>query len=205
MRTYAAIGAIMGWLALIAQFYLIILNRTATVPETVVRFFSYFTILTNILVALSFTSLLLRQGSQWRNFFSRPDVLTAVAVYITIVGVVYNVILRRLWAPEGLQRLVDELLHSVMPLLFFVFWYIYVSRHALQWKKVPSWLLYPFFYFLYVLIRGALSGFYPYPFINVKEHGYGPVLLNSLYIMFAFLFFSALFVAIGKIRHKALS
>jgi len=205
MKTYAAVGAIIGWLAVVAQFYLIILNRTATVPETVVRFFSYFTILTNILVALSFTALLLRQESQWRNFFSRPDVLTAVAVYITIVGVVYNVILRGIWAPQGLQRLVDELLHTLIPLLFLVFWYIYVSRHALQWKQVPSWLLYPFFYFLYVLIRGALSGFYPYPFINVKEHGYGPVLLNSLYIMCAFLFFSVLFVGVGKIRHKTLS
>lgn len=205
MRTYAAIGAFIGWLTVVAQFYLIIINRTATLPETVVRFFSYFTILTNILVALSFTALLLKQGNQWRSFFSRPDVLTAIAVYITIVGLVYNLILRRLWAPEGLQRLVDELLHTVMPLLFFLFWCIYVSRHALKWKQVPYWLLYPFIYFLYVLVRGALSGFYPYPFVNVKEHGYGPVLLNSLYIMSAFVFFSVLFVAIGKIRHKALS
>jgi len=205
MRTYAAIGAIIGWFAIIAQFYLAILNMMATVPEIVVRFFSYFTILTNILVALSYTALLLKQGSRWRNFFSRPDVLTAVAVYITIVGAVYNVILRLLWAPQGLQQLVDELLHSLIPLLFLIFWYIYVSRHVLKWKQVPSWLLYPFFYFIYVLIRGALTGFYPYPFINVKEHGYGPVLLNSLYIMCAFLFFSALFVGIGKIRHKTLS
>jgi hypothetical protein len=205
MRSYATIGAITAWLAVIAQFYLIIINRTSTVPETVVRFFSYFTILTNILVALSFTALLLKPKSQWRNFFSRPDVLTAVAVYITIVGLVYNMILRALWQPEGLQRLVDELLHTVVPLLFIVFWCIYVSRHALRWKQIASWLLYPFVYFLYVLIRGALSGFYPYPFINVREHGYGPVLLNSLYIMCAFLFFSALFVAVGKIRQKALS
>lgn len=38
MRTYAALGAIIGWLAVTGQFYLIILNRTATIPETVVRF-----------------------------------------------------------------------------------------------------------------------------------------------------------------------
>lgn len=205
MRTYAAIGAVTGWLAVMAQFYLIIVNRTTTVPETVVRFFSYFTILTNILVALTFTSLLLKQSSQWRKFFSRPEVLTPVAVYITIVGIVYNLILRGLWRPEGLQRLVDEMLHSVIPLLFVVFWCIYISRHSLKWKQIPAWLLYPFIYFLYVLIRGAVSGFYPYPFINVKEHGYGAVLLNSVYIMLAFLLFSALFVAVGKIRHKTLS
>lgn len=205
MRTYAAVGAIIGWLAVIAQFYLIIVHRTATLPETVVRFFSYFTILTNILVALSFTALLLRPGSQWRAFFSRPDVQTALAVYIAIVGLVYNLVLRATWNPEGLQRIVDELLHSAVPLLYVLFWFIYVSRHALEWKQVPYWLIYPFIYFVYVLSRGALSGFYPYPFINVKEHGYGPVLLNSLYIMCAFLLFSLLFVFIGKVRRKTLS
>lgn len=205
MRTYATIGAVTGWLAVLAQFYLIIINRTTAVPETVVRFFSYFTILTNILVALAFTALLRRQGSPLRAFFSRPDVQTALAVYIVIVGVVYNLILRSLWKPEGLQRLVDELLHSVMPSLYFIFWCIYVSRYALMWKQIPSWLIYPFIYFVYVLIRGAVSGFYPYPFINVREHGYGPVLLNSLYIMIAFLLFSALFVLIGKLRRKTVS
>ena len=204
MRTYAAIGAITGWLAVIAQFYLIIVHRTTTVPETVVRFFSYFTILTNILVALSFTALLLRPGSQWRAFFSRADVQTALAVYIAVVGLVYNLILRATWKPEGLQRVVDELLHSVMPLLYVLFWFIYVSRHALEWKRVPYWLIYPFIYFVYVLIRGALSGFYPYPFINVKEHGYVLVLLNSVNVLGAFLLLSVLFVLIGKLRRKTL-
>ena len=205
MRIYATLGAITGWLAVPGQFYLIIVNRPATIPETVVRFFSYFTILTNILVALSFTALLLRQGSSWRRFFSRPGVLTAIAVYIAVVGIVYNLVLRALWKPEGLQRMVDELLHTVIPLLYIVFWLINVSHSALSWKAILSWLIYPFIYFLYVLAGGALSGFYPYPFVNVREHGYGAVLLNSLYIMCAFVFLSAVFISIGKARSKALS
>ncbi len=203
MKTFAAIGAITGWLAVAAQFYLIILNRTATVPETVVRFFSYFTVLTNILVAIGCTALLRERGA-WRSFFSRPDVLTAIAVYITIVGMVYNVILRGLWKPEGLQRIVDELLHTIVPLLFVLFWCFYISRYALRWKQALYWLLYPFIYCVYVLVRGALSGFYPYPFIDVKQLGYGPVFLNCLYMMAAFLFFSALYIAIGKGRNKTL-
>jgi hypothetical protein len=205
MRTYAALGAIIGWLAVTGQFCLIILNRTATIPETVVRFFGYFTILTNILVALSFTALLLRPGSAWRRFFLRPGVMTAIAVYIAIVGIVYNLVLRALWKPEGMQRLVDELLHTVIPLLYVVFWFVYVSSHALPWKSISSWLIFPFVYFLYVLFRGALSGFYPYPFLNVPEHGYGAVLLNSLYIMCAFVLFSVVFISIGKARGKTLS
>ncbi|MES1159399.1 MAG: Pr6Pr family membrane protein, partial [Bacteroidota bacterium] len=123
MQAYAALLALTGWIAVVLQFYLILLNRDASVVETVVRFFSFFTILTNILVALCCTSLLAgsagRRGQESR-FFSKPSTLTATAVYITIVGLVYNIVLRILWEPQGLQLWVDEWLHSVIPSLFLL-------------------------------------------------------------------------------------
>ena len=93
-KTFAAIAAAIGWIALILQLYLIIINRTASIPETLLRYFGFFTILTNILVAVSLTMVYLKGISENGHFLTRPKTLTATAVYITIVGLVYNVILR---------------------------------------------------------------------------------------------------------------
>ncbi len=57
-QIYLTIATIIAWFAVIVQFYLNIVNRANPIPEVIMRFFSYFTILTNILVALCFTGLL---------------------------------------------------------------------------------------------------------------------------------------------------
>lgn len=197
------IGAALAWFAVLLQLYLIIENRIRPIFDTIIQFFSYFTILTNILVAVCFTMLLLQSESARKNFFASSKVLTAVTVYIAIVGLVYNLILRNIWKPQGIQYVVDELLHSVNPVLFILFWVIFVPKKALQWKDAFPWLIYPFIYCIYILIRGALSGLYPYPFIDVNNLGYNNVLINTGFLFLAFLLISLLFVAIGKLMTKA--
>ncbi len=197
-KIFLLVIAIAGWFALAAQLYLIILNRVTPVPETIIRYFSFFTILTNILVTTCCTVLLLKGKSKLNDFFSRAKILSAIALYITIVGLVYNLILRFLWKPEGLQLLVDELLHTVIPLSFIFFWMFFVAKAKLQWKDIFPWLLYPFGYIIYVLIRGAFSGFYPYPFIDVTKLGYNKVFLNSGLLVIVFVIFSLLFVTVDR-------
>jgi len=197
-QIYLTTGAVIGWYAVLSQYYLHLINRIASVPETLIRFFSYFTILTNILVALCFTVLLLNPKSEWGSFFSRPKVLTAIAGYISFVGIAYHILLRHLWKPEGLQLVVNELLHSFIPILFVLYWLIFVPKAALQWENTLSWMIFPIVYLFYVLVRGAWSGFYPYPFIDVNNLGYTHVLLNDAGLIIAFLLLSLLFVAIGK-------
>lgn len=198
----ALIIVVLGWFALITQFYLIILNRVTTVGETIIRYFSFFTILTNLLVALSFTFLLWGPKSGIGIFLSKPKSLTAITVYILIVGLVYNAILRFLWEPKGLQLIVDEILHTVIPVLCVFFWWKYVNPKKLKWKDAFPWLIYPLLYIFLILIRGDISGFYPYPFIDVNTIGYNSVLINSAILAVCFLVFSFLFIAIGKWTHK---
>lgn len=143
--------SLVGW-PVILQLYLIIVNRTASIPETIIRFFSFFTILTNILVSVCFTTVTLEWRSTWKKIFSKPAILSATTVYILVVGVVYNIILRFLWKPQGLQQIVDELLHSVIPVLFLLFWMAFVPKANLQWKAIFAWLLYPLLYLIYVLL-----------------------------------------------------
>ena len=191
---------LLGWFALVGQFDLIILNRITSIPEIIIRYFSYFTILTNLLVAICGTALLTNRNSKIKSFFSRQNTLTAVAVYITVVGLVYNSILRFLWNPQGLQWIVDELLHSVIPLLFIVFWLLIVPKGKFQWKNVLAWLLYPLIYLVFVLLRGLPSSFYPYPFIDVDKIGYYKTFINSSGMLLAFLAVAIIFLIVNRFK-----
>ena len=185
--------AVVVWFAVIAQFIIMLQNRVADVPETIIRFFSFFTILTNILVALYFTGV-----SFDVSFTKISGVLTAVTVYIFVVGIVYQSVLRHLWQPTGMQRIVDELLHTVNPLFVIIYWYLYENKRDVRYGQALAWLIYPAAYLAYSLIRGNFSGFYPYPFINVSEIGMEQALLNSGLLGLIFFAVGCLFILIGR-------
>lgn len=200
LRPTTIAGAAIGWFAVITQFALMMDNRIASVGETIVRFFSFFTILTNTIVTVCFTDLSINHSK--RKFFTSPPVLTAISLYITIVGLVYQLVLRQIWQPEGLAMVVDEILHTIAPIYFIGFWLAYVPKRSLEWKLSIYWLAYPLAYLLYILIRGAFSGFYPYPFVDVAQLGFNKVLLNATGLMILFLVAGNLFIAIGKLTTK---
>ncbi len=202
LKIYLAVLAVLGWFALVTQFYINITSKIADVAETIVRYFSYFTITTNLIVATCCTILLFKPDSKWGNFFSRQKTLTAITIYILIVGIIYNLILRFIWSPEGLQMIVDELLHSVIPILFLICWIIFVAKNQLKWQDMLPWLIYPLIYIVFILIRGAFSGFYPYPFINASEIGFKKVIINSIGIAIVFIVISLLFIVIGNFINK---
>lgn len=198
-RITGIIGALLAWTAVILQFILILQNRTHSVPETIIQFFSYYTILTNILVACCFTAIAKKRVPSERSFLTDPGVLAATLVYIVIVGSIYNLILRALWAPTGLQLLVDELLHTIIPLFYVVFWLTVAPKSRLRWNDVFQWLFYPLGYFTVILFRGTVSGFYPYPFINVTELGWSKVITNSIFITGAFILLSLLVILLSRV------
>lgn len=204
MRLMAGILAALGWSALILQFRLVLgVNASAGigVGETLVRFFSYFTILTNTLAAVVLTGVML---GHTRTFLTRPKVQTAVAVYITVVCAVYFLILRHLWQPQGPQWLADTLLHYVMPALYVLFWLCFVRKDTLAWRDSLVWLVFPLAYLGAVLARGVPSKFYPYPFIDANELGYLEIAKNSAVLFAAFLLAGLLYVAVSRfLRRKA--
>ncbi len=201
-QLYLTILTIVSWFAILTQFYLVILNRTADLSTTIITYFSYFTILTNSLVAICTASILLKSNIRLGKFFSKTTNLTAITVYIIVVGAVYNLILRSLWHPTGLQQLTDELLHSAIPILFTLFWLIFVPKNELKWENAFRWLMYPLVYLMYILCRGAITDLYPYPFVDVNQLGYSKVLINSGGLAGVFLILSLLMILIGKWQYK---
>ncbi|ANF49315.1 hypothetical protein A0O34_01535 [Chryseobacterium glaciei] len=198
-KNIALIFAFIGWFALIAQYYLHIENRISSLLEANFRFFTYFTILVNLLVTLYLTSVALKkQGAEDKNI----GYLTAITVYITIVGVTYQIILRGTWQPTGLQRIVDELLHSVMPVLTIIFWYLFENKAKVKYSQILKWAIFPIVYLIVILVRGSFSGFYPYPFVDVTALGMTKVLINSLFVTIFFFITSFLYIRIGKALKK---
>lgn len=188
--------AILALLSVVVQYYLMLKNSSASLLETSIRFFSFFTILSNSLVALYFISLSLKFFIPNKKASFHFGLLTAITVYITIVGLVYQLILRQTWSPTGLQKIVDELLHSVNPVLVILFWVLSIKTGKLRFSQISSWLIFPLVYLVYVLIRGQFSNFYPYPFLNIEILGFNQVMINSLSITVMFVLISALFVFI---------
>jgi hypothetical protein len=191
--------ATIAWFAVLAQYYLMIENRVASFSETTIRFFSFFTILSNTLVAIYFTVLLQKNNTNNQSIINMPGTLTAITVYISIVGLVYQFVLRQIWEPQGLQKIVDELLHSIIPILVFIFWFLYEEKKLLSYKQIPQWLIFPFVYLIYILIRGYYSNFYPYPFVDVVQLGLNQVMMNSAGLILFFIFISVGYVALGKL------
>jgi len=195
LETTAAVTmALLGWFALALQLGLIVANATDSLTA-VFNFFSYFTILTNILVAAVLTVPLL--GSDAARLAS-ASVRSATAVYIAIVGSVYVLVLQDLWNPQGWQALADVLLHKVVPVLYIAYWCAFVQKTSLGWRDIPRWQIYPLLYFVYAVARGWLTGWYAYPFIDVSQLGFARVLLNAAGLVAVFVLSSALVVGIGR-------
>ena len=192
------LGLLLGWFAIIAQFILMIQNRQADILESIIRFFSYFTILTNLLATIFFTVRLAGFKKKPFIFLWSPGALTAITSFILIVGLVYQTVLRSIWEPTGLQQLVDELLHTINPLFVLVYWIIFVEKKDLVIKALLSWLWYPIIFLVYTLIRGRFTNFYPYPFLNVDNLGYTRVLLNVTIIVAVTLAIFALLLNVGR-------
>ena len=205
MRISAAVGALLGWFALVLQLYLMLVQSPAgalAMVGTVITYFSFFTILTNILVALVFTAAVFSpdrtRATGWGQFFRRPSVQAGAAAYIAIVGIIYRLLLRQLWNPQGMQWVADVILHDVIPVGYVLYWLLFASRTELRWRDAVGWLAYPGVYLVYVLARGAVSGLYPYPFMDVNVLGYGGVLAHAAVLFLVFLGMGLLVVAVGR-------
>jgi hypothetical protein len=191
------IGFLLGWFSLVGQFVLMMQNRQANVVETIIRFFSFFTILTNILVALYFTSRIPIFSKIFFKKIFNAGALTALTTFIVVVGLVYQIILRNTWEPKGFQLIIDELLHSVIPLFVLIYWLLFADITDLKFQNNKNWLWFPVLYFVSVLIRGHFSNFYPYPFLNVPKIGYFQILINFMIISSFMLSVMGILILIG--------
>ncbi|GAA6764706.1 Pr6Pr family membrane protein [Flavobacterium sp. CGRL1] len=201
-KVFPAIIFALELYALPIQFYLLLEGSEFTFFSAAVRFFSFFTILTNTIVFLCCTTILFFGKSKIHSFFSKCTTITAVTVYILIVGIVFNLLLRSIVNLEGQHRIVSEIFHTVVPVLFFVYWLFFISTEKISYKAILFWLLYPVIYMIYTLFHGVMTSFYPYPFIDVTKLGFKTAIRNGLFVLVSFIILSIILIFISKIRSK---
>jgi hypothetical protein len=187
-RRCAAVIAGLGWFGVGVQLYFNILDalvKDLSIPANLIKYFSFFTIETNLLVAVVLTIFCARPQAE--QFLTRPSVKSALVVYIIIVGVVYAVLLRNLWHPHGLQLLADVVLHDAIPVLYPLYWLAFLPKGSLRWSDPAWWLVYPVLYFLYSMLRGAAFGTYLYPFFDAAQLGVAQVWVNGIVLLAVFI------------------
>jgi len=200
-RLYELFGAALGFAAIVLQFVIpfgLTTRNGMSLAGGIVFYFSFFTILSNILVVLSYGAPLAAPDSALGRFFARGSVKTAVALYILVVGLVYFVILRHTWQPQGWQLVADVTLHYATPVLYLVYWLAFVDKAGLRYGGMALWLVFPTAYCVYALVRGALVGLYPYPFLEANKIGYGQAAVNILALVALFTVLGLLIVTAGR-------
>jgi hypothetical protein len=199
-RWYASTAAVVAWFALLLQLWLSIeLGRQngQSVLHGVWMYFAFFTILTNLLAAAALAAAATNRSA---TFLTKPGVVTGIAASIILVSISYNLLLRNTWNPQGWQLVADLILHDVTPLLFVGWWWLAASTQPLRYAEILPWCGYPIAYFVYAMARGAVTGFYPYPFIDVPALGLAQVVINALAILLSFVVLAALLIAIARFR-----
>ncbi|MHA7293371.1 Pr6Pr family membrane protein [Arthrobacter sp. HLT1-21] len=192
--TWHGVVALIGLVGLGAQVIALINGENYSVLGPAMswwNFFSYFTILSNILVLVINVDLarhpLGRQSTLWQVLR-----LNAV-VNISVTGLIAFTLLRRL--PEvqalvGLGRLSDTLLHYVVPIVTVLGWLLFGPRPRFTIQTVWLSLIFPAVWLVYTLIRGAMVNWYPYPFVDLR-------IIDPLEVFINCVFIGAMFVGFG--------
>ena len=190
-RRFHALTALVTIVAIVLQLVLVV--RGGQVLDEVeppelglrlARFIAYFTIQSNVLVALTATTLALdpiRDGRVWRVL------RLAGIVGITVTGLVHFVLLRPLLDLDGADWAADKLLHMVVPVLAIAGWAAFGPRPRITRREVAWALAWPLAWLVITLTVGGLSGWYPYPFLDHREDGAGAVVVASVGILVLFL------------------
>jgi len=197
---FAVVVAAVAWPALMLQYWLILWS--GPIGYATVRYFSFFTILSNLLVAMVAASA--ATGGNWAplRFWRKPRVRGLAALCIAVTCLIYATILAGQWHPQGPQLIADRAVHYVVPFLYLFWWAVLLPHGTLVWRDALRWLLFPLAFLAWTLLRGAVVHEYPYPFVDVTNLGYGTVMINSLMVGVLFVVLGLVLVGIDRALAK---
>ncbi|MEO6349474.1 MAG: Pr6Pr family membrane protein [Candidatus Limnocylindrales bacterium] len=160
----------------------------------VVNYFSYFTIETNLIGVAAF---FLARDFRERRPHWVDLVRGASTVYLLITFLVFAVLLSGTDVDTAIPW-VDFVLHKIFPIAVLVDWLIDPPARLITPRQAATWLLYPVIWVAYALIRGALTGRYPYPFLDPANGGYGTVALYIVGVLVLAILLIVGVIAVGR-------
>lgn len=190
------IASLVAQIALLLQGGVDVNSGDAARPELVerfVRFFSFFTVESNLLVLASSIALVIdpeRDGALFRIL--RLDALLGIA----ITFVVFALVLSKIVHVIGVAAWINFGFHDASPVLALSGWLIFGPRPRIDARTLALAFVWPVAWIVYTLVRGALVGWYPYPFLDAAALGYAKVLVNVAGVIVLALVFAGIMRAI---------
>jgi hypothetical protein len=110
----------------------------------------------------------------------------------TVIGIVYSTVLAKVHEPHGWREAsTNNVFHYVVPIMMALGWLLFGPRPRIEVRTIALAMLWPVAWIVYILIYGAITKWYPYPFLDVTTHGYGRVIVNNVAVV------AVLFVVTG--------
>jgi hypothetical protein len=157
----------------------------------ILRVLSFFTIQSNILSGVTAAQLARnpdREGAVWRA------VRLAALFGITVTGIVYSTVLAKIHEPHGWQQTsTNDVFHYIVPIMMVLGWLAFGPRRRVEVRTITLAILWPVAWASYILIYGAITKWYPYPFVDVITHGYGRVVVNAVAVVAVLLVVTGLY------------
>lgn len=151
------------------------LQYSINTDRSITNFFSFFTIQSNILAAIIFIFVGVGVLAQQKSNPQFALIRGAATLYMTMTGIIYALLLSgNEIALQTTIPWVNTVLHYLFPAVVLLDWLFFPPKFNLRFKKALMWLLFPAIYLIYSLIRGSITGWYPYPFLNPST-GWGDV------------------------------
>lgn len=177
-----------------------IVEKTVNNDMIATQYFSYFTILTTIIgigvLGWGGVLALTRVVDPVGYTVARMSVLT----YAVVTAIVYNGLLRGI-PDEGfvVSTWPGEIMHVWIPIVMLLDWLMSPGRPALRWTALRIVVIFPLVWIGVTLVRGAIDGWYPYPFLEPST-GWLSVIAYVLGIAAFIVGLAALAIAYSRLR-----
>ena len=163
------------------------------------RFFAFFTIQSNLIGVAAFVWLLV-VGRRPRSR-ALELVRGASAVYLTVT---FFVVIFLLSGVDVQLQLVwvDVVLHKIFPVIVVLDWILEPPAARIAARDIVTWLAFPLAWTVLTVVRGALDGWYPYPFLDPANGGYGQVAVVVVGVLIGFVAIAVAILAIANSRSR---
>jgi hypothetical protein len=163
------------------------------------RFFAFFTIQSNLIGVAAFAWLVARPGGARTR--SVELLRAGAAVYLTVTFFVVIFLLSGVDVQLQLGW-VDVVLHKIFPVIVVADWLLDPPHVRLAARDVATLIVYPLIWTGLTMIRGAVdpAHWYPYPFLNPANGGYGQVLVTAVAVTIGFVDIAAAIIWLGNWR-----
>ena len=131
-----------------------------------------------------------------------PAALAALATALTVVGLVYWALLAGEHHPAGIDRLTNQVYHTITPAAAVLWWLRYAPPSPAILPLLPAVMVPPLSYGIFAFVLGELTGFYAYFFLDLPAMGWIAFLVSNAVLAVFFAVLGAGLLAIKNALHR---